>query len=435
MIRKLKIKLTWLFLAATMLVFTGMQLFMLQYNVKVDRVIELGSLHDVAFSIQDQLNAGVPIKNLDLDRWYNDGEGCLIFVISDGQVLRENTAVWGAQGEKLLKQVEVGQRKGPSSGGHGLRDGPSVAGQCFQVKGENRVYELTTAGYPYDLRILRPGQSDWKTVSKYFKEMAKQWILMLAGMVLVSPMLAYIAAKPVEASIKSQRNFVAAASHELKAPMAVIQVNAETLGTGDTGKKRRVILEECGRMTGLIHSLLALASSDSGNLKLYIQSVDVDTMMIKVWEAFEENARRKQIRLQLDIGEHYPKLLCDEERLRQALGILIDNAICFSPRESSIYLGVRVEKGAVVFSVIDHGPGIPDSEKKKVFDRFYSCDPSRTDKNHYGLGLSIAQEIVKAHHGTLRLTDTPSGGCTAEIGIPIQKGPSEKANKKGLADS
>ena len=58
-------------------------------------------------------------------------------------------------------------------------------------------------------------------------------------------------------------------------------------------------------------------------------------------------------------------------------------------------------------------------EKEKVFERFYSCDPSRTDKNHYGLGLSIAKEIVNAHHGTIHLTDTPNGGCIFEIDIPI----------------
>lgn len=420
MIRKLKIKLTWMFLAVTMLVFTGMQLFMLCYNVRVDRVIELGSLFDVTFSIQEQLNAGVSIEDLNLDHLYNDGEGCLIFV-SDGQMYKDNTAIWGVQGENLLKQAEVGQRKGPSSGGHGFREGPSISAECFQVKGENRGYELTTEGYPFDLRIIRPGQSDWKTVSKYFEEIAKQWILMLAGMVLVCPLLAYIAVKPVEASIKSQRNFVAAASHELKAPLAVIQVNAETLQDGNGERKQRVILEECARLTSLIHSLLALASSDAGNLKLDRRAVDVDSVLISTWEIFTEPARKKGLRLELDMEEHYPGLICDRERLIQALAILLDNAISYSPGGTAIRLGARVERESLVFIVADHGPGIPDSEKERVFDRFYSGDPSRTDKSHVGLGLSIAREIVKAHRGSLRLKDTPGGGCTFELSLPIQR--------------
>ena len=172
-------------------------------------------------------------------------------------------------------------------------------------------------------------------------------------------------------------------------------------------------------MTGLIHSLLTLAASDSGKQKLYIQEINVDTMMIEVWEAFGENARKKNIHLELGIDEHYPQLYCDGERLRQAIGVLVDNAICYSPVGSSVFLGARVEKGKVIFSVIDHGSGIPDCEKEKVFERFYSCDPSRTDKSHYGLGLSIAKEIVNAHHGTIRLTDTPGGGCTFEIVLSI----------------
>lgn len=123
----------------------------------------------------------------------------------------------------------------------------------------------------------------------------------------------------------------------------------------------------------------------------------------------------------MDMEEHYPKLVCDKERISQTLSILIDNALSYSPAGTVIQLGARVEKKGIVFSVIDHGPGIPDSEKEKVFDRFYCGDPSRTDKNHYGLGLSIAQEIVKAHQGTIRLVDTLGGGATFEMEIPLQK--------------
>ena len=78
-------------------------------------------------------------------------------------------------------------------------------------------------------------------------------------------------------------------------------------------------------------------------------------------------------------------------------------------------MGARVLPKQLALFVTDHGPGIPDAEKEKVFERFYSGDPSRTDKGHFGLGLSIAREIVKLHHGTIRLTDTPGGGCTFEV--------------------
>lgn len=81
----------------------------------------------------------------------------------------------------------------------------------------------------------------------------------------------------------------------------------------------------------------------------------------------------------------------------QALEILLDNAISYSPTNTCIELGARVQAKQLILFVIDHGLGIPDYEKEKVFLRFYSGDPSRTDKSHYGVGLSIAQDIMKQH--------------------------------------
>lgn len=119
----------------------------------------------------------------------------------------------------------------------------------------------------------------------------------------------------------------------------------------------------------------------------------------------------------------YPKLCCDKERITQVLGILLDNAMSHSKSNDTIEMGAVVHQKHIVFYVADHGCGIPDAEKEKIFDRFYTGDRSRTDKNHYGLGLSIAKEIVKLHHGSITIKDTPNGGCTFEINIPLEKAP------------
>lgn len=224
------------------------------------------------------------------------------------------------------------------------------------------------------------------------------------------------AVEPVEDTMKSQKEFIASASHELKAPLAVIQANAETM---ESGQKQKIILDECSRMSKLVQSMLALASSDAGNWKMDIRETDVDTLLIETWEKFSESARKKNIRLNLDIEDHYPKTHCDKERISQVLGILLDNAISYSSPGQTIEMGAKVLPQKLAFFVIDHGPGIADAEKAKVFERFYSGDPSRTGKSHFGLGLSISQEIVRLHHGTIRLTDTPGGGCTFEIVLSI----------------
>lgn len=243
-------------------------------------------------------------------------------------------------------------------------------------------------------------------------------------MYLMSHILIVKAVRPVEASMKSQKEFIASASHELKAPLAVIQVNTETLAIdqldGGSVQKQRVILEECARMSNLIKSLLTLAASDAGSWKMDIRETDVDTLLIETWEMFVESARKKNIRLDLNCDERYPKINCDQKLITQALSILLDNAVTYSKPGMSIELGAKVQEKQIVFFVVDHGCGIADAEKEKVFERFYSGDPARTEKSHYGLGLSIAQEIVKLHQGHIHLKDTPNGGCTFEIHIPAE---------------
>ncbi len=154
-----------------------------------------------------------------------------------------------------------------------------------------------------------------------------------------------------------------------------------------------------------------------------MREIDVDTLLIEAWEMFTESARKKNICLDFDFNEHYPKFYCDKERITQVLGILLDNAITYSNPGMSIEMGAKLQTKQIVFFVVDHVCGITDTKKEKVFERFYTGDPSRTDKSHYGLGLSIAQEIIKLHHGYISLKDTPKGGCTFEIYLPFEKAP------------
>lgn len=419
MISKLRKKLIFLFVTLTMLVFTLTQITMIYANIEDAWGNDLVRLNKTADRIVQECMDKGSIKSIDLSIYVelNPGQQYLIY-LTNGQEKNTNADLWGDAGKVWEELVRTGRVTGPDmSGGFDDWDG-SI--DIYPVVGNNqsRTYVAKAEFGENEMTILSPGKSLWENILYFSEIYAKSWVITLVAVCFLSYFLVKKALQPVETSIHSQRNFVAAASHELKAPMAVIQANAEVLDSDNVEKKQRVILEECKRMTGLIHSLLALAASDSGEQKLNIQEINVDTMMIEVWEAFGENARKKNIHLELGIDEHYPQLFCDGERLRQAIGILVDNAICYSPVGSSIFLGARVEKSKLIFSVVDHGCGIPDREKEKVFERFYSCDPSRTDKRHYGLGLSIAKEIVKAHHGTIRLTDTPNGGCTFEIGIP-----------------
>lgn len=130
-------------------------------------------------------------------------------------------------------------------------------------------------------------------------------------------------------------------------------------------------------------------------------------------------AHAKNIKLSVSLPEHsIPSCTCDRTRMQQVLAILLHNAISYTPDNGKIWLSLTFQNKYFNLSVADTGAGIPDEEKDKVFDRFYRSEQSRSAKGHFGLGLSIAYEIIAAHHGTIKISDTPNGGATFTISLP-----------------
>ena len=142
----------------------------------------------------------------------------------------------------------------------------------------------------------------------------------------------------------------------------------------------------------------------------------IDTLLLETYEKYESLAREKGLCLSIRLPEEEcPPVLCDEERISQVLSILMDNALSYTPASGHITLTLSFTANHVSLSVADDGPGIPDSFKKQVFQRFFRQDKAHTSKEHFGLGLSIAREIIKIHRGRLILSDTPGGGATFTI--------------------
>ena len=109
---------------------------------------------------------------------------------------------------------------------------------------------------------------------------------------------------------------------------------------------------------------------------------------------------------------------CDRDRIRQVLSILLHNAFCYTPPGSHILLSLSETPPGLSLSVSDDGPGIPDESKAHIFERFYRADASRSDSTHFGLGLSIAWEILRAHRGTISVKDAPGGGASFTLTLP-----------------
>ena len=252
------------------------------------------------------------------------------------------------------------------------------------------------------------------------------WIGSFCIIVFISRFLLKKAFAPSEEMIKSQKDFVAAASHELKAPLAVIMANTEALqDMQELDAQSQVCLDvidaECSRMSRLIRDMLMLASSDADKWTIQKSEINVDTLLISLYEAYEPVCISKKIRLDLRLNEEtYPVLFSDGERLFQILSIFLDNAVCYSPEGTSIQIQTALGEKELTFSIVDHGKGIPAEDKPFIFDRFFRGDKSRTDKSHFGLGLSIAKELAKMLDGEIGFEDTEGGGATFFLRLPIK---------------
>ena len=227
---------------------------------------------------------------------------------------------------------------------------------------------------------------------------------------------------PIEENRKKQVNFIAAASHELKSPLAVIKSSTHCLQTllDHPSIYTDQINRECIRMARLVDDLLLLASADANTWQIIKTSVSLDTLLIDMLDPFLPLAYEKGQHLQLDLPqEDIPLIMCDQERIEQVITILVDNALCYVPKEGYITLKLRVSPHHIHILVCDNGPGIPTESIPHLFDRFYRVDSARKEKGHYGLGLSIAKEIITLHNGTISITQTPGGGATFHITLPL----------------
>ncbi len=251
---------------------------------------------------------------------------------------------------------------------------------------------------------------------------------------------------PVEENRLEQIRFVAAASHELRTPLAVILSCASAIhGRKGNAKKAlpseeeaflHTIYSEGQRMKRLIDDMLLLSQADTHAFQVHWESIEPDTLLLNSYESFETMAAEKNISFHISLPDApLPPCLGDGERLQQLIAILLHNAISYTPENGRIILALSYGKGskangasinrlpAYTISVIDNGVGIPDEEKDKIFQRFYRSDQSRSAKGHFGLGLCIAQEIVHSMKGSICVEDTPGGGSSFLIRLPVSPTP------------
>ncbi len=278
----------------------------------------------------------------------------------------------------------------------------------------------------YHLSLIYRQQSLFDILTKQAFLYVSLWCLSLIAVTIMSHLLIKKALKPTEVMLKSQKDFIASASHELKSPLAVILANAEKLeqlqiDNTEFRRSVKILDKECMRMSKLVRDMLLLASSDAKSWTICKNTFDIDTLLISLYETYEPICINRKICLRLEISEtSYPKFCADEERLFQILTIYMENAIHHSTGNKQIEIKTAVTAKHITFFVIDHGKGIPENDKPYIFNRFYCADKSRTDKSNFGLGLSIADELAKMMNGKVGCKDTDGGGATFFVTLPLK---------------
>jgi heavy metal sensor kinase len=227
----------------------------------------------------------------------------------------------------------------------------------------------------------------------------------------------------LEGSFSELRRFTADASHELRTPLTALQAVGEAALRPDSGDPRSLrealssMLEETRRLSDLVDRLLLLARADTGAALPSLEEVDLEALVHEVREALLVLAEERGQLIEVKTDKVIVR--ADRELLRLALLNLVDNAIRYSPKGSSIRLIVRrTEKHAVV-EVIDQGPGIAREHHQKIFERFYRIDKARSRASGgAGLGLSITRWAVERQRGRLELESETGQGSLFRIVIP-----------------
>lgn len=233
--------------------------------------------------------------------------------------------------------------------------------------------------------------------------------------------------KPISESQQRQARFISSASHELRTPLAIILSSIDCCRNAEDGNQQspaqqqrflKTIRQESLRMSSLINDMLILSEQDQ-HLPVRKKTVELDTLIINSYEAFEPLAKEKQIALSVELPENIlPLCNCDPDRISQVISILLHNAISYTQNHGKITLSLSYDKRGFLLSVKDNGIGISDEDKGKIFDRFYRAEKSRSTRGHFGLGLSIAYEIVASHNGSITVKDAVPKGAEFVVVLP-----------------
>lgn len=283
----------------------------------------------------------------------------------------------------------------------------SPEGSPFGYLEQTRLEQLTESAAHLKLNLL------------YFNLLI---LLISAG---VSYWLARRTLQPIEEMMEAQNRFTADASHELRTPITALKTEIE-VGLRDekldlTASKAllKSNLEEIAKLEALSGSLLKIARHDTGN-HLELAQNNLREITMEAFRSVEKLAVKKQIDFQFHLDDVFAKV--DRSRIKEMFVILMDNAIKYSPAQREVSVTIKKDNNQALITISDQGYGIKASDLPYIFNRFYRADSSRAkDKaDGYGLGLSIAKQIVDSHKGKIIAESKIGRGTTFIVTLILE---------------
>lgn len=247
-----------------------------------------------------------------------------------------------------------------------------------------------------------------RKTAQYIGEGLTFFLLILAGAIFV-----YRSVKKELNLSNQQQRFMVAVTHELKTPIAIAKLNLETLQKRkleDTQRERLLenTLHEANRMNALCNNMLLSSQLDAGGYRFTLDDVDLSALLEECLNDFRQRYPKKSIVANIHPGLH---IQGDQLLLQLAVNNLLDNAMKYTPKDTSVNLSLQpVNKGTELL-VADQGAGIPDADKKNIFEKYRRLGNEATRQSKgTGLGLYLTQKIIRQHKGKIFVTDNePSG--------------------------
>lgn len=228
---------------------------------------------------------------------------------------------------------------------------------------------------------------------------------------------------------RAKTEFTWMVAHELRTPLTSLKGSIGLIlgnADGDTDERTCSLLSiaqtSCDRLIRLLDDMLDVAQSEAGTLRLRLDVVSLDKCLVCALESLRQQADDKGIRLILQANGDVPAVVADQDRIEQVIVNLLSNAIKFSPHSSSVTARLKRVRGRAQIRIMDECPSVPDSDRERIFEKFYRVNGIDSAERSTGLGLAICKAIIDQHGGRIYVRRRRLGGNTFVVDLPIPGG-------------